>query len=515
MRWIRGASAAKEAQVAKRLRPSSKFYRFLWEIRDELFDDEFEESLIASYAPRGQVPCPPAQLAMVVLLQRYEGLSDARAVDAAENDRRWQLVLGTLGSDEAPFGQGTLFRFRSRMIADDLDRRLLDRTVELAKRTGSFGWKKLRAALDSSPLEGAGRVEDTWNLIGRAMTKVVCAVSAVLDIEESEVVSSAKLSLLEASSIKAGLDIDWNDPVARQEALRQLLAQVCRLEKWVARRAGQPAQQARLKEALELLRRIVDQDTEPDPDGSGPRIKPEVSPDRIISVSDPEMRHGRKSKSKVINGYKRHIAIANGFILSTAIKPANVREHEAAPSLLVDTERHGDLETLDIDRGYIASKAVERLHQRGVVINSRTWSQHTDRFPKAAFRIDLRRRKVTCPAGRMARIRPSGKVEFDVADCSTCKLKPRCTKATNRCITLHRQEDLHIKLRARAKTRPGRRQLRERVQVEHRLARIAALQGRKARYRGVRKNEFDLNRAAAVANLQQVAFLAEISGSAL
>lgn len=109
-----------------------------------------------------------------MLLQRYEGLSDA-AVDAAENDRRWQLVLGTLGRDKAPFGQGSLVRFRVRSADHDLDRKLVERTVALAKTSGRFGWQKLRAALDSSPLEGVGRVEDTWNLIGRAMSKVVRA----------------------------------------------------------------------------------------------------------------------------------------------------------------------------------------------------------------------------------------------------------------------------------------------------------------------------------------------------
>jgi hypothetical protein len=65
-----------------------------WEIRGELFSPDFQDELTASYQPRGQEPCPPALLAVVMLLQRYDGLSDADAVDAAENDRRWQLVLG-------------------------------------------------------------------------------------------------------------------------------------------------------------------------------------------------------------------------------------------------------------------------------------------------------------------------------------------------------------------------------------------------------------------------------------
>src|SRR6266481_4453998 len=96
MRWKPPIESERERVVAARLRASSRFYRFLWEIRRELFEDGFEETLIQSYQPRGQDPCPPAMLAMVLLLQRYEGLSDAAAVDAAENDSRWQLVLDAL-----------------------------------------------------------------------------------------------------------------------------------------------------------------------------------------------------------------------------------------------------------------------------------------------------------------------------------------------------------------------------------------------------------------------------------
>ena len=308
MKWARPQSSTREQKVAARLRRASKFYLFLWEIRDELFADGFEEELIASYKPRGQEPCPPAQLAMVVLLQRYDGLGDADAVEAAENDRRWQLVLGTLGDESAPFGQGSLVRFRTRMLANDLDRRLVDRTVELAKKTGKFGWKKLRVALDSSPLHGAGRVEDTWNLIGRAMAKVVTAVSVAVGIDEDEVIRQAGLTVFTADSLKAALDINWDDDDAQHEALQRLLAEVSALETWIAKRAGDNASKPPLKDALQILRKVVDQDIEPDPSG-GSRIRDGVAEDRIISIGDSEMRHGRKSRTKQFNGYKRHIAI--------------------------------------------------------------------------------------------------------------------------------------------------------------------------------------------------------------
>jgi hypothetical protein len=82
---------------------------------------------------------------MVMLLQWYVGLSDADAVDATENDLRWQLVLGTLGQKKASFGQGTLVRFRVRAIANDLDKKLVDKTIELAKATLKFGGRSFES----------------------------------------------------------------------------------------------------------------------------------------------------------------------------------------------------------------------------------------------------------------------------------------------------------------------------------------------------------------------------------
>jgi hypothetical protein len=505
MHW-RPTRSESEKQVAAKLRKASAFYRFLWEIRDELMSREFQKELMSSYEPRGQDPCPPALLAMVLLLQRYDGLSDADAVDAAENDRRWQLVLGTLGSDRAPFGQGTLVRFRVRAVANDLDKKLVDRTVELAKRTGGFGWKHLRVALDSSPLYGAGRVEDTWNLIGRAMSKVVHSISLALDLDEETVIKSAGLSVLSADSIKAALDIDWDDDDAQVAALQKLLVQVDALERWVAKRATSEATVPPLKDSLDLLRKLVKQDIEPDPSGQGRQIKQEVSKDRIISISDPAMRHGRKSKTKLFNGYKRHIAIANDLILATAVEPANVREHEPAPRLLEAAAKHGPIDIIDIDRGYLPSPIIVELHREGTVINSRPWAPtNKGLFTKDDFRINLRRREVTCPDGKIAHVFPGGTAWFSVDDCSACALKSKCTNSPFRSVTLHPAEDLLIQLRARKITKSGRAELRKRVGVEHRLARIGHTQGDTARYRGARMNELDLNRSAAVVNLFEVA----------
>lgn len=506
MKWVRNVTAAAE-KVADGLRPASKFYGFLWEIRDDLFAEGFEEELMATYEPRGQEPCPPALLAMVLLLQRYDGLSDADAVDAAENDRRWQLVLGTLGEDKAPFGQGTLVRFRLRMIAHDLDKKLVERTIELAKRTKKFGWKKLRVALDSSPFHGQGRVEDTWNLIGRAMSRVVHAVSIAIGVDEETVIEQARLTALSGDSVKASIDIDWDNDDAQVAALQRLLEEVSMLETWIEKRAKASVTEPPLKDALQLLHRVIAQDIEPDPSGGGKqRLRDGVAEDRIVSINDPEIRHGRKSRSQLFDGYKRHVMIAHGFILATAIRPANDAEHGVTEELVQVASQHGKIAMIDVDRGYLASPYLVELHGDGVVINSRPWVRpNQGKFTKYDFTIDLRRRRVTCPSGNSSPILESFHVRFAKSDCATCRLKPKCTDADSRNILLHPLEERLIQLRRNARTSAGREVLRERVAVEHMLARVSALQGQTARYRGVRKNELDLNRTAAVINLMGIA----------
>jgi len=88
-------------------------------------------------------------------------------------DKRWQMVVDCLGAEQPPFRQGTLLNFRMRLIAHHLAKTLLERTVALAEKTGGFGARQLRAALDSTPLFGASRVEDLLTLLGHALRKAV------------------------------------------------------------------------------------------------------------------------------------------------------------------------------------------------------------------------------------------------------------------------------------------------------------------------------------------------------
>jgi hypothetical protein len=354
-----------EARMVERLGRKAKFYVFLRSVRARLFDAEFESELEQAYErPGGQKPRPAAMLAMVTLLQAYEQASDFDAVENAEMDKRWQLVLGILGVEKAPFSQGVLSQFRARMIEHDLDKKLLARTVELAKASGEFGWQHLKFVLDSSPLLGAGRVEDTWNLLGRALSTVVDCAAKCFAVPREQILQEAQLTLLSGSSLKAALDIDWDDEHQKVAALQRLIGEVEAVRSWVNARGPEQANKGALREALDALERVLTQDIEPDPGGGGFKIRRGVAKDRMPSLGDPEMRHGRKSKSKLFNGYKRHIATAasaGGIIVAATVLPANQPEHEAAPSLLDEAGQHGEPQAALIDRGYLASPRIMQL----------------------------------------------------------------------------------------------------------------------------------------------------------
>ena len=501
-------TSPQEDWVLKRCK-KAKLFVFLRAHRHELFDEEFQQVLAGMYQARtaGKEPVPPAMLAMVTLLQAAMGVSDEDAVECAVMDRRWQMLLGTLGSDEAPFSQGTLYNFRERLIAHDLDAVLLDRSITLAHKTRGFSPKALRAAFDASPLFGAGRVEDTFNLIGHAARELLRTVAERLGLDEAVAAQRAGIPLVTGSSLKAALDIDWDDPKQKKVALAQLLAQVQSLAGFVERELAAELETPALAERFATLKQILAQDLEPDPQGGGSRIKKGTAKERRISVRDGQMRHGRKSKSSRVDGYKRHIAIdlETKVIVGVAVTPANRPEAEAAPQLLDDVKRCADeLADLYIDRGYLAAPAINDERQAGTDVHCKAFPLHNhDRFTKADFTLDLEAGRLTCPAGQSVPCAPGTTAHFPAATCRGCPKRAECTTAKDRgrSVAIHPQEEFLVQLRKTQKTAAGRTELRRRVSVEHGLAAIARSQGKRARYIGVRRNLFDLRRHAAVENL--------------
>jgi hypothetical protein len=498
-----------EQSVIKAVR-RAKLFVFLRLHRHELFDEPFQAELAQAYvdSPKGQPPVPPARLALATVLQAYTKVSDDEVIEATVMDRRWQLVLDCMNAEEPPFSKGTLVGFRARLIERDLDRRLIERTVELAAATGGFGARALRAALDSSPLWGAGRVEDTFNLVGHALRKALGVIAVLQGRGQAAgtavVAAQAGVPQLAGSSLKAALDADWDDPAARDQALAEVLGLLDRVEAFVAGQAGQEAAAA----AVRTARQVRDQDV--DLAGPAPALRRGVARDRRISVEDGEIRHGRKSRSVLFDGYKRHVLrdLDTGLVPAVGITAANLPEASVTSGITADLEAAGrHLAELHIDRAYLSS-ALVRDRGPDLAIFCKAWRVRNTggRLAKDQFSLDFDTGQLTCPAGVAMPFEPGKTVRFPKDTCAACPLRARCTTSSHgRSVSIHPDEALLAELRERQRTPEGRAELRERVAVEHALAHVGHWQGRRARYLGARKNLFDLRRVAVVHNLHVIA----------
>jgi hypothetical protein len=228
-----------------------------------------------------------------------------------------------------------------------LEKTFLDRTVALAEQTGGCGARHLRAALESPPLCGAGRVEDTLTLLGHARRKAVGLAAQARDTSAEGLMADAGLELVGQSSLKAALDLDWGAPTARASALRLVLEEVERWTNWLEQQQCLAAQEPPMQAMLETIAQMVAQDPAPDPEG-GPgarRLKQHVAPDRRISLEDADMRHGRKRSAKTFHGFQepRALDVDSTVTREVVVCPANHPEHEAVELLAEEVEQGAGL----------------------------------------------------------------------------------------------------------------------------------------------------------------------------
>jgi transposase len=225
------------------------------------------------------------------------------------------------------------------------------------------------------------------------------------------------------------------------------------------------------------------------------------------------MRHGRKSRRQRIDGYNRHVLhdLASGVVRAVGVTPANVPEASVLEPIVADlTPQAVTLGELHIDRAYLSSPLV-RERPAGLEIFCKAWPvRNGTRVPKTAFVLDWEAGTIRCPNAVMLPFQAGGVVHFPAPTCAVCPLQVQCPSSVHgRSISIHPDERLLGELRARQQTPEGRAKLRERTAVEHTLAHVGRWQGGRARYRGQRKNLFDLRRAAVIHNLHVLARMPE------
>src|SRR5215217_7924027 len=502
------------------------FYGFLASHREELFSDEDFTSLYCS--DNGRPSVPPSLLAMALLLQVHDGVSDEEAKARADFDLRWKVALG-IGLEERPFAKSTLQLFRAHLILHERVRAVFRRSLDFARRTGYFRSRKLKVVLDTSYILGRGSVKDTYNLLGDGIRKLVGALAATAGHKKPEVWAGEHgLDRYFGSSLKGQASIDWDDPEARGVFLGGIVADADELL-GVARTAleqippDDPKHQ-RLHEAAGLLAQLLMQDIEREVEGA--HLKQGVSPDRVVSVHDPEMRHGRKSAKRRFDGHKAAIAVDPESQLITAadVLAGNVQDHERALQLVEQAEANaeGVVEETVGDCAYGDSETRQLFADAGRKLVAKVASRRGQaQFPKEDFRIDLETMSCTCPAGQETRKVvsissgdrygapgfPLRAFRFDAAICDICSLRPKCVRARpgkGRLVMLHPHEAVLQEARAFQNSSSFAPYRKLRQAAEHRLARLMQLGVRQARYVGRAKTLFQLLMAATVANLTLV-----------
>jgi hypothetical protein len=493
-------------------------YRLLHERGHVLFPDE---SFADLFAEVGRNSVAPQVVATVMVLQRVEGLSDREAVDRFAFDLRWKYAAG-VDLDYPSFVHTVLVNTRARLRASKRPDRIFEAALAMAKDAGLVGRKRV---LDSTALYDAVATQDTVTMIRSAIRALLSTADKALAAELRAVLK--RDDTYEAPGKPA---CDWDDKPAR-DALVDALAwdAFAVLTALDGREVSVPVRQA-----AELVATVVGQDLEAREDGLI-IIARRVAPDRVISVVDPEARHGHKTAARGFDGYKGHVAIDPDSEIITAVDvtAGNVADGVVAKRLLADVLSSAEQEKVQQDASYAPAEGpievfgdasygtadiVETLEQAGIEPNVKVQppAAREGMYSQDAFTIDVKANTVCCPAGHLIQLRRSkdgaGHASFG-ASCKDCPQRSLCTaNKEGRSVNVHAKHEVLDRARNRQRAPGWRRNYRAtRPKVERKLAHMMRHKhgGRRSCVRGTVRVRQDFALLAAGVNLVR---LAKLSG---
>src|SRR5680860_286320 len=287
----------------------------------------FPDSMFADlFTDVGRRSVPPMIVATVMVLQRIEGLSDREAVDRFAFDARWKYAAGGLDFDYPGFVHTVLVDMRARLARSERPDRIFEVTLAAARSAGLVGRKRV---LDSTPLYDAVATMDTVTLIRSAIRGVLKAADTDLEAE-----LRARL-VREDNYATAGKPVcDYEDRSAREALVDALARDALACLAVLDGRELEPS----VAQAAELLATVVGQDLDQNGEDGVFRIARRVAKDRVISVVDPQARHGHKTSARGFDGYKGHVAVDpdSEIITKTTATAGNTGDAAAATDLLTD-----------------------------------------------------------------------------------------------------------------------------------------------------------------------------------
>jgi hypothetical protein len=511
------------AALAGHLIPAGSMFAFLAQHRAEVFPDADYADLFAPPGS-GRPSVPATQMAAVMTLQALHDYSDRETAEAVRFDVRWKAAIGA-ALDDPGFDPSTLVYWRRRIARSARPHRVNDAVKKVIEQTGVLKGRR-RRAVDSTILADAVATQDTVTQLISAVRRVARAVPGAAE-------QIAAVCTGHDYSTPGKPKIDWDDPGARDALVSALVNDANALVNAIA--GAELAEEA--ASALALLALVAGQDVEPTAGSDGTdgrwRIARQVAGDRVISVSDPDARHTRKSGEARRDGYRAHVATdpETGIITDEKLTKASGGENsDAAVAAEFPAAGHAgrhaaggagtgrsqpsggapDRQPLSwyADSAYGTGELRDAIGQAGdaAVIKPKPLQPAVEGgFTLDDFTVSEEDGTVTCPNGITRRITARRNVTFGAA-CRGCPLRARCTtNKTGRALILHEHDGL---LRAARRDWPGLREdyMKFRPNVERAVAQVATFRGRrlKLRYRGETKNNAWLKHRTAALNLRNL-----------
>ncbi len=510
-------------EVAKAAFPKGNNYMTM---RDEIQEMYPDERLAELFSHAGRPAEAPGALALVLVMQYAEGLSDRQAVEAVRARIDWKYALG-LTLDDPGFSHTVLGQFRNRLLTGGQEQVLLEEMLARFEEKGLLKTKGVQRT-DSTHILAATRELNRLELVGETMRQLLEVLAVAypdwlkphlqpdwgerygprFEAYRLPQTIQARTALAEVigqdgASIMAQLQ---HEPST--SGLRQLPAVVSLSHIWI--------QQYYYDDAGQLRWRRREQ-------GRPPAAK------MIRTPYDVEVRYSR-TRRKEWSGYKVHVTETNdsdspNLITNVLTTPATTPDRASLPIIhqrLMAKEQAPQTHLVDagyMDGGNLVTSQAAKIDLIGPVQADTTWQgQDPDAFDLSTFVINWDQQQVTCPLGNNSTIWSECKnsfghsiihVRFAPQDCTPCAQRSQCTKAKKnpRSLTLYlqeRHEALH-KARERQQTSAFKTQYKQRAGVEGTISQGTRCFGlRRTRYVGLAKTHLHNILVAAALNLARV-----------
>jgi transposase len=487
-------------------------------VSDVLFPDE---DLAMMYCPdNGRPSLPPSLMNGVLLLQFYDNVSDEEAVARTKFDMRWKVAL-KLAIDFPGFHPTSLTKYRNRLLENEQERYAFDRFITVAREAG-FIPDRVTLLTDTTNVKGAGAVQDTYTLLRKGMRKLLKAAGFHLPNKRQGLSSQTQTLLERYVDQDRKADIDWADAQQRAAELQVLFEDA----EAVLELAAEQIDDDEVRYWGWLLTKILGDDLVVDDQGQA-QIGQGTAKGRIISTTDPKMRHGRKSGARLFNGFKASVSTDqhSEMILDIADVTASGSDGAHLLPIIERVEAQADVtvERAIGDGAYGSGKnraACDNYPGHAVDLVSPLAQPSDPEVDKSAFHIDLEAQTATCPQGHMVTGQRAGKqgeqqmwlYTFPRATCETCPLFERCvrSKKTGRTVRTRAYEAYLQAARLRQQTEEFDRLYRLRAAVERKIAELAQRGLRETRYIGEPKRQLQRLWTGAAINLRRLFYLAEL-----